>query len=154
MGGNDAGWFTMQNVHDYRDDINARTDPGDVVYATGPTFVADSHVRLVNDNPRIHMVLVRYRNSGPGEPLYASIIDHLESGRATHVILSRTSRRTFAWNATAYRVFRDNYCRVEAADDLYQRANAYLYEYRSGECPEHLRPTLNQTLVPEENAVI
>ncbi len=147
---NDDGWFTMDNIHDFRDDINNRTEPGDIVYTTSPAFLSDTHVQTISDKPRIHMVLVRYKDHGPAVPLYRTIIDTLRNGSAGHVIYTRTLRQTFRWNETAWQAFRDNYCRVPSADGLYGRANAELYRYQPAGCADRHRPSLNGTLVGDD----
>lgn len=143
---NEAGWFTTDNIEDYEEDINARTAPGDVVFSTSPAHVAQSHARTLNDNPRTHMVAVRYKDYGPAIPLYDSMIQQLDSGQVEYLIYSRTMRQMFTWNETAAEMFKDNYCRVPEADSLYQRTNSYLYRYQPDNCPEEQRPTLESPI--------
>lgn len=146
MDNNDAGWFTTNNIEDYEEDINARTEPGDIVLSTSPAHVAQSHARTINDNPRTHMVAVRYKDYGPAIPLYESIIQQLESGNVEYVIYGRTMREMFKWNETASDTFQENYCRVSEADSLYQRTNTYLFRYQPDSCPENLRPTMESPI--------
>lgn len=149
LDGNDDGWFTMDNIRDLSDDIEERAG-GDTVYATSPGFLSDTNVSTLNNKPRIHMVLVRYKDYGPAEPLYRNIIDAFRSGEAKYVIYSNTARQTMQWNDTAWQAFQENYCRVESADALYQRANAFLFKHQAQQCASDLRPAENMTLVAAE----
>lgn len=140
---NDDSWFTMDNIHEIRDDINQRTEPGDTVITTSPAYLADTHAKTLNDNPRIHMVLVRYENSGPAVPLYADLIRAMDSGSAEYVIMSRTMRNILRWNDTARKTFFQHYCRVENAIALYQRAGGVLYQYQPRNCSCANQPTMD-----------
>lgn len=144
---NEAGWFTMGNIHDYEQDINARTDPGDIVFATNPTYVATSDARLPMDRSRTHMVGVRYRDQGPGASQYQQLNAQMRNGTIRYIVFSATTDGFFRWNESAEAAFKANYCRVESADQLYNRTNAMLYEYTGNtSCPDRLAPTLNTGL--------
>lgn len=146
LDGNNDGWFTIDNVHDTSQDINQRTEPGDVVFASNPTYVALTHTRLPMDRPRMHMVAARYKNSGPSERQYQVLIDQMRNGTIEYVIFSRTTKQMMRWNGTAKQAFEENYCRVPSADDLYQRTNGYLYKWVGGDdCHRSLQPRMNTT---------
>lgn len=143
MEDNEPGWFTPGNVPEYTDDINGRTDAGDVVLTTNPSYVALSHAKMPMDRPRLHMVAVRYKSTGPGLREYRILNDGIESGSYQYAIVSRTLVQMFRWNATFREGFTDHYCRVESADELYQHTNSYLFEWKpEGECPPELQPSI------------
>lgn len=150
---NRDGWFTMSNLHDYQDDINSRTEPGDVVFTASPSYVANTHARAPLDRPRLHMVAVRYKDHGPALPQYAHLIEGMRNGTIKYVVFTRTTRQMLRWNESAQDAYRANYCRVESADDLYQQSNAYLYKYSGdADCPADRRPDMNISLTAD-NAV-
>lgn len=140
---NGPGWFTTENVPQYSADINARTDAGDVVLTSNPSYVGLSHAKMPMDRPRLHMVAVRYKNAGPSAGQYATLNRGIHSGRYQYAIVSRTLVQMLRWNETFQWEFMAHYCHVEAADDLYQRTNSYLFEWRpEGDCPAEKKPTM------------
>jgi 4-amino-4-deoxy-L-arabinose transferase-like glycosyltransferase len=143
---NEDGWFTYENLDRYQEDINARTDPGDVVLATSPAYLAGTHAKLPDHNARIHMVLVRYKDYGPAVPLYADLIERLRTGSVEYIVYSRTMRQIMQWNRSLEHAFERNYCRVSAVDERYQDANAYLFRHEP-DCPSERQPDINMTVV-------
>jgi hypothetical protein len=143
MHDNDAGWFTMDNIHDYQADINERTDPGDRVLASNPSYVALSDAEMPLNRPRLHMVAVRYKHSGPGAEQYAVLNKGIREGRYEYAIASRTLVQMLRWNDTFQSLFLSKYCVVETEDNLYRRTNAWLLKWQpNGEC--HTNLTMNK----------
>lgn len=144
---NEDGWFTIGNLHDYKQDINARTKPGDLVITSSPAFLSDTHAKTLNDNPRLHMVAARYGSGGPAAPMYRDMVAAMRSGEAEYVIYTRTMRQMLLWNASARTAFTRHYCRVESADSLYQRSNGLLYRHQPQDCPPDQQPVVNTSRV-------
>lgn len=131
---NEDGWFTTHNIGEYADDLDQRTDPGDVVFTANPSYVALSDARMVNDNARIHYVAATFHDNswGPHLPMYKRLADGFRSGEIRYVIMTSLSVKMLRYNETARTAFEQNYCRVESADELYQETGAYLYKWTGG----------------------
>lgn len=136
---NAGGWFTMDSVGEYQEDMDYRTDPGDVVLTATPTYVAGSEVRMLNDNARIHYIYATfYEKHGPTGPsiaVYNRIIEAMESGEITLIVVDELTQNMLVVNETVSNLFESNYCRVEEVDELYRDTGAFLYE-RNVDCEQ------------------
>lgn len=130
---NSGGWFTVDSVQEYGDDMDARTSPGDEVFASNPSYVALSHADMVRDNSRLYYTLVSYKNTGPGADIYAYLVPRLKNGSIEYVVHTGLIDHLLAFNKSAKLAFESNYCRVNTTG-LYNETNATLYEYTNGSC--------------------
>lgn len=143
---NDAGWFTPELTNNYAEDINERTEPGDMVLAQTATYLGGTHARMPLDDSRsTGHIYSTFGNSGgaPLDRLYANLSVGMANGDVALVIRGNLTRRLIADNQTTARLFETNYCRVDDAETqaLYAQTNATLFEY--GDCRDGLRPVVN-----------
>jgi uncharacterized membrane protein len=146
---NDAGWFTPELTNNYAEDINERTEPGDMVLAQTATYLGGTHARMPLDDSRsTGHIYSTFGNSGgaPLDRLYANLSVGMANGDVALVIRGNLTRRLIADNQTTARLFETNYCRVDDAETqaLYAQTNATLFEY--GDCRDGLRPVVNASV--------
>lgn len=136
--GNDAGWFTVNSTQAYGDDLDDRTQPGDVVFAANPTYVADSHARLPDDNARLHYEAVTFKGKswGPHIGLFKRLTAGFHSGAYRYAVMDTTAVKMLRWNASAADEFETHYCRVPV-DGLYRQTHAVLTRWQPADeaCP-------------------
>ncbi len=133
---NEDGWFTMENMDAYHEDLNDRTQPGDVVFTAAPVYVAGTHARMVNDNARIHYLYATFEDDGPAESMYRRVISGFQSGDIQWVVMTANTQNMLEYNESAQNAFESNYCRTQN-DSLYQQTGAMLYKYEenASACP-------------------
>lgn len=145
VGGNDAGWFTVNNINEYGDDLDRRVSPGDEIFTGHPSYVITSdNARLLFNVPRAHYYAVSFTNTTIGDVFYENLTGAFESGRANYVISGPMTKRILERNATAEQAFVRNYCIVDT-DGLYDETNANLYIWvgDTSDCPEEKRPNVS-----------
>jgi hypothetical protein len=148
LNNNQAGWFTMSNIPEYQEDLDERVNDSRVIWTGHPTYVAGSDAKLVGNVSRSHYLAATFRNDtgviGPAADYYAThLIPGLRSGHIQFVIMEKMSHRMLRYNDTAREAFEANYCRVDSADQLYDRTNATLYRYQP-DCITSKTPTVSQ----------
>lgn len=133
--------FTMDNLEGYQQDINERTEPGEVVFTGHPTYVAGTHAEMPMDDPRIH-----YRYSAwaheegmqwPASKMFYHIKPRLEGGEYEYMILDTMTARILYYaleNDIINPAFLDQYCRVAEVDELYEETGAALYQHQPNKC--------------------
>lgn len=147
--GNPAGWFTMDNVDDYGDDLDARAvqHGGEIVVFTGhPGYVMGSeNARLVFDMPRNHYYASTFNDTRVGDEWYAKLTRALRQGRADITIGGPMTEVILEQNSSAATAFRTHYCRADEPDAqaLYNRTHGSLYIYEP-ECPESRQPVIQE----------
>lgn len=144
VGGNEAGWFTVDNIDAYGDDLDSRVDPGDEIFTGHPSYVMGSdNARLLNDVPRAHYYAVSFTGTEIGDAYYRNLTRAFESGTAEYVISGPMTKRILIRNDTAEAAFVANYCRVET-DGLYNETHANLYRWvgDTSDCPNEKRPNV------------
>jgi len=149
LDGNDGGWFTVDNIHEYGDDLDDRAKPGDRVFAGHPSYVAAAdHTRLVFDMPRIQYYATTWNGSGAGDEFFATLAAKLRSGNVTYSVHDDMTREILQQNKSVRQVYISNYCRVDdpEAQRLYNETGATLYQFNES-CPTAERPPL-----PDENS--
>jgi len=67
---NSGGWFTVDSLTEYADDIDNRTEPGDTVFAANPSYVALSDAKMPADDSRLYYTLKSYKTKGPALDRY------------------------------------------------------------------------------------
>lgn len=143
----DDDWFTDERVADYRSDINARTDRGDVVLAQTATYLVGTGARMPLDDSRstghIFSELSTRPNSPPMKRLYAQLRSGMADGSVALVITDEIVWRIIAFDETTSQQFEANYCRVNDAGTqaLYGQTGATLWAYNT-DCPADRRPTV------------
>jgi hypothetical protein len=145
--GNEGGWFSMQNIDEYGDDLDARAERhgGEVVVFTGhPSYVMDAdNARLLNDQPRNHYFASTFNDSRAGDRWYRNLTRALRTGQVDIAVSGPMTETILEQNQTAGTAFLNHYCRVEdpEAQRLYGRTHATLYEYEP-DCPDQRRPNI------------
>jgi len=145
--GNQAGWFSMQNIDEYGDDLDARAEQhgGEVVVFTGhPSYVMDAdNARLLHDQPRNHYFASTFTNTTVGDRWYRNLTRALRTGQVDIAVSGPMTETILEFNQTAAKAFVTHYCRVEDAEAqrLYGRTHATLYRYNP-DCAEHRRPDI------------
>lgn len=134
---NKAGWFTLDNIEKYGDDLDDRVEPGGTVFTGHPAYVMESeNARLVLDMPRVHYYAITFTNTDVGNAMFRNLTTAFESGKAKYAVSGPMTQKILELNQTARRAFVDHYCRVET-DGLYNRTHANLYKWvpDSSDCP-------------------
>lgn len=137
---NEARWFTHDNLDEYRQDIDARTEPGDTVLTAHPSYVIASNASLPRNSSRLYYTAYLYNGTRLDRQLYSWLVPRLQNGTIPLVILGGLTMDLFRWNESAARAFTSSYCRVPSADRLYNRTGAALYRYQPSACDK--RPTI------------
>jgi len=127
---NSGGWFTVDNVQQYGDDMDARTDGGEEVLAANPSYVALSHATMVGDNARLYYTLISYEDSGPAADIYEYLLPRLRNGSIEYVVYSPLVEEMLYFNQSVARAFDSHYCPVDT-DGLYEQTDATLYQYNA-----------------------
>ena len=146
--GNPAGWFTMDNLDDYGDDLDERENVT-TVFTGHPSYVIDSDdVRLLFDMPRIHYYAITFNDTDLGDEFYARLTRALQEGRAEVAIDGAMTEAILRHNQTAAQAFSNHYCPVTDSDThrLYNRTHATLYQWTDdADCDTQLGLTANTT---------
>lgn len=143
LDGNDGGWFTVETIHEYGDDLDERVEPGERVFAGHPSYVAAAdQTRLVFDMPRIQYYAVTWNGSGAGDEFFATLAAQLRSGNVSHAVHEDMTMQILRRNESVRQAYASNYCRVDdpAAQRLYNQTGATLYKYTNTTCPVERRP--------------
>lgn len=143
---NSAGWHRPSTIQQYNADIQARTDPGDVVLVESAVFVAGTHARMPLDDSRAVVLLhAVYQGDGPTRRTYDGLIGGMRDGDVALVVEDSRIHSFIADNATVTRLFERNYCHVDDPPTrrLYNRTNVELYRYQP-DCPAARTPTITQ----------
>lgn len=146
VNGDESDWYTHDRLKAIGNDLDSRTNPGDIVFSADPALVAVSHARLPNDNARIMQVAVNYREykHGPHVEMYADLTSGMETGRITHVVSGTNTELMLRFNESAARAFESNYCRVDAGG-VYEAVGTTLYEWSDKRCPDRRPEVSNAT---------
>ena len=142
---NAGGWFTIENVQEYGDDLDSRVEPGEAIFTGHPAYVMDSeNARLLFDLPRVQYYGYTFNDTWMGDQLYQNLSVAFETGSVEYVISGTMTRQTLRYNTTVESAFESNYCRVET-DGLYAETDANLYRYveNGSECPVDRRPDVS-----------
>lgn len=146
---NEAGWFTLENLQEYGDDLDSRVAPGDPVFTGHPSYVMESeNARLLFDLPRVQYYAYTFNDTWMGDQLYRNLTAALENGDAEYAVANTMTRQTLRYNTTAQRAFEKHYCRVKT-DGLYAKTDAQLYKWvpNSSDCPPDRRPDVRNMSV-------
>jgi hypothetical protein len=130
---NEGGWFTVNNLDDYGDDLETRIDRGEVLLTASPGYVMEANdVHMWEDRPRIHYFLITYKDTRYGDNIYHNLSNDLQSGSIEYVITNGMTRNMFTWNSSAEQAFESNYCYVDdpEAQEMYERRNGNLWQYQ------------------------
>lgn len=132
----ESDWYTPDRLAAVGDDLDERTNPGDVVFSGQPAVVAVSHAKLPNDNARIYGVAANFHDvdRGPHNAMYRMLIDGFRSGEIRYVVYGKMTNDMMRWNQSAEDAFEANYCRVDAGS-TYSDIGSTLYEWRKEDCP-------------------
>lgn len=149
--GNPAGWFTMDNIDDYGDDLDerAKENGGQLVVFTGhPSYVIGAdNARLLFDMPRNHYYASTFNNTTLGNEFYSNLTNAFQTGQADVAISGPMTEAMLEQNATAAAAFHENYCRVQdpKAQALYNATDSTLYVHQR-DCPAYRRPKAGRVL--------
>lgn len=146
--GNEAGWYTTETLPEMQDEIESRTEAGDVVLSKSATPLAGTGARMPLDDSRgtAHLFSV-FQASGPvTAKLYPNLTRNMRAGEVELVLEDSLIRNLIAANATLTGLYTKEYCRVNDASTqrLFASANTTLYQHRP-DCPSHRRPVINAT---------
>ena len=139
---NESGWFTIDNLESYGDDLDSRVGPGEVIFTGHPSYVMNSdNARLWRDLPRVQYYAYTFNDTYLGDALYENLTTAFRDGTIQYAISGTMTRQTLRYNNTAEAAFTAHYCRVET-DGLYARTDANLYRWvaNSSVCPPERRP--------------
>lgn len=139
---NEAGWFTIDNLEDYGDDLDSRVAPGEETFTGHPAYVMNSdNARLWADLPRVQYYAYTFNDTNMGDRFYENLTAAFRDGTIEYAISGTMTRQVLRYNNTAQHTFSNHYCRVET-DGLYERTDANLYKWvpNSTQCPPEHRP--------------
>lgn len=145
---NADGWFTMDNIDDYGDDLDSRSNNTVVVFTAHPSYVMGSDdARLLFDRPRIHYFAITLRGTELGDQQYERIATALRDGRVSYAINDNMTTNMLQWDGAgdARQALRENYCAVQEPDtqQLYNQTGATLHEYVGNDtCAPGDRPSV------------
>lgn len=136
LDGNDGGWFTMQNLEEYQDDLEGRVGDGDVVFTGHPSYVAGSDARLLFDMPRMHYFAATFKDTHLGARLQERLRRALDSGEVKYAIAGPMTEKIISYDEKTESTFYENYQRVFHPGGLYNKTDAGLYKHKSyiGQC--------------------
>jgi len=140
---NEAGWFTVQNINEYGDDLDARSNGSMTIFTGHPAYVMNSqNVSLLFDMPRIHYFASTFNGTPVANQLYSRLSVALRNGTAKYTVMAKMTANILRFNKTVYRAFKAHYCSVddEGTTRLYDKTDATLYRWvpDSGDCaPEN-----------------
>lgn len=138
---NADGWFTMETISQYGDDLDERGDPA-IVFSGHPGYmIGAGEAHLLYDMPRAQYFAVTFAGTPTGDRFFDRLTTSLRRGEAEFVIYEDMTRQTLEQNATATRAFERHYCRVTDPETvaLYDETGATLYRYQA-DCPAERRP--------------
>jgi hypothetical protein len=142
--GNPDGWFTINNLDEYGEDLDARANSDVVVFTGHPSYViASEQARLLFDMPRIHYFASTFNDTEVGDDFYRRLIRALRTGRADLAIAGPMTEAIIENNSTAETAFATNYCRVADAETqwLYNRTHSTIFAYEP-DCPAARQPAV------------
>lgn len=123
----DSLWFTIDSVQEYGDDIDARTDPGDRVYAAQPLYVIESERRLAADLSRKYYAFRGWPRSQQREEAERQLTAAIAENRTTHAVVDTEAEMIRSQSGDEFNeTFDRNFCPVEG-DAIYEQTNAQLY---------------------------
>lgn len=143
---NQGGWFTVDNIETYGDDLDERVGDG-YVFTGHPSYVADSDARLLMNMSRIHYFALSFDGTAVGDRFFQNLTNDLRNGTAKWAIGGPMTTAILEHNETAKTAFLNHYCIADdqEAQRLYNRTGGTLYIYveNGSECPPERQPDLS-----------